>query len=37
MAGKPAKERGRWPQDSIEIEANTLAHPADLEAAKHCV
>jgi len=37
------KSRGRLrltgpnPDDPIEIEANTLAHPADLEAAKHCV
>jgi hypothetical protein len=37
------KSRGRLrltgpnPSDPIEIEANTLAHPADLEAVKHCV
>jgi choline dehydrogenase len=28
---------GPNPDDPIEIAANTLAHPADLEAAKHCV
>jgi len=28
---------GPNPSDPIEIEANILAHPADLEAAKHCV
>jgi choline dehydrogenase len=37
------KSRGRLrltgpnPSDPIEIEANILAHPGDLEAAKHCV
>jgi choline dehydrogenase len=42
-AGTGTASRGRLrltgpnPSDPIEIEANTLAHPGDLEAAKHCV